>query len=112
MTIDDIAILDAIRTETEKSGWKFCKCAKVIASVARSHGMNTNSLQNALVDEEDWENEVLDSIYQRIINMAKEKRLVVSQGNLGGPDFGPAHPKLTECGLTDIGLQLLNDLRH
>jgi hypothetical protein len=109
MTIDDIAILDAIRTVTEKSGRKFCKCAKVIALVARSHGMHTDALQNALIDEEAWENEVLDSIYQRIIRMAKEKRLVVSQGNLGGPDFGPAHPKLTECSLTATGFQLLND---
>lgn len=109
MTIDDIAILDAIRTETEESGRKFCKCANVIASVARSHGMHTEALQSALVDEEDWENEVLDSIYQRIINMAKEKRLVVAQGNLGGRDFDPAHPKLTECKLTAIGLQLLNN---
>lgn len=109
MTIDDIAILDAICTETEESGWKFCKCAKVIALVARSHGMYTDALQNALVDEEDWDNEVLDSIYGRIINMAKEKRLVVAQGNLGGQDFGPAHPKLTECSLTAIAIQLLND---
>jgi hypothetical protein len=74
--------------------------------------MLSDSLQDAFVDEEDWENEVLDSIYQRIINMANEKSLVVSQGSLGGPDFGPAHPKLTECGLTDIGLQLLTDHRH
>lgn len=111
MKIDEIAILDAIRTETEESGRKFCKTAKVIALVARSHGIYTDALQNALVDEEDWDNEVLDSIYERIINMANEKRLVVAQGNLGGPDFGPSHPKLTECRLTDIGLQLLND-RH
>ncbi len=109
MTLDDIAILDAIRAETQESGWKFCKCSKVIAVIARSQGMYTDDLRNALVDEMDWDNEVLNSIYQRIINMAKEKRLIVSQGNLGGDDFGPAHPKLTECSLTANGLQLLND---
>ena len=112
MRIDDLAILNAIQTETKESGLKFCKCAKVIALVARSRGVYTDALQNTLVDEENWENEVLDSIYQRIINMAKEKRLVVSQGNLGGQGFGPAHPRLTECSLTAIGLQLLNDLQY
>jgi hypothetical protein len=112
MTIDDITILDAIRRETGESGWKFCKCAKVIALVARSNGVYTDALQNALVDEEAWENDVLNSIYQRIINMAKAKRLVIAQGNLGGQDFGPAHPRLTECSLTAIGLELLNNRHH
>ena len=49
MTIDDIAILDAIQAETQESGRKFCKCSNVIAFVAHSQGMYTDELQNALV---------------------------------------------------------------
>ncbi len=107
MTRDDFDILNAIRSETQRSGWKYCKCAKVIAAVAQSQGTYNDELQDALVDEESWENETLETIYQRLIGLVQKREHVVGQGNLGGHGYPPAHPKLTECALTPQGLQLL-----
>ncbi|MCD0459086.1 hypothetical protein [Roseiconus lacunae] len=108
MTPDDFDILNAIRLESQRSGWKYCKCAKVIATVAQSQGTYDDDLQDALVDEESWENETLASIYEKLIGLANEREHVVGQGNLGGHGCPPAHPKLTECALTSQGLQILD----
>ncbi len=106
MIPDDFEILNAIRMESQRSGWKFCKCAKVIAAVAQSQGTYDDDLQDALVDEESWQSETLETIYQRLIGLANKREHVVGQGNLGGHGCPPAHPKLTECALTPQGLQL------
>jgi len=109
VTNDDYSILEAIRLESQRSGWKFCKCAKVIAAVAQSQGMYDNKLQDALVEEEFWDNETLDRIYGQIISLASKRDWVVGQGNLGLQGVPPAHPKLTECALTPQGQAKLDE---
>ncbi len=107
LTADDWEILSAIQTEATLTGWKYCKCSSVIASVAKSQGKYTERLKQLLVDEEQWQDPILDCIYQRIIALARSGKLLTSQGNLGSGEFGPAHPKLTECALTADGIRCL-----
>ncbi len=107
LTAEDWEILRAVESEATLTGWKYCKCSDVIASVAKSQGQFTERLKQSLADEEQWQDPELHRIYQRIIALAREGRFLTSQGNLGGDEFGPAHPKLTECAITAEGIQSL-----
>lgn len=109
MQSDAMEILAAIRSESLRTGRHICKSNRVIEAIAKARGEYGLGIEEALWNECEWEDPTLHRIYAQIIALVRQKRWVDGQGNFGGASLPPAHPKVTECWLTEAGLQALLD---
>ncbi len=110
MTDLQLKTLAAIRDLILERHCKYIKSNIVIGKVARANGMVDESLENSLWDET-WGSNVMIELYGLLIGLVHEKNLVVGQGNFGDGDTGPAHPKFTECLITQAGLEILDQTK-
>lgn len=111
MQSDTLEILTAIRSESLRTGRRICKSNRVIEAVAKARGEFGPSIEEALWNECAWEDPTLHRIYAQIIALIRQKQWVDGQGNFGRASLPPAHPKVTECWLTESGLQAWLDHR-
>ena len=100
--------IDAIAIENDgrRALGSFCKCNRVLATVARRTGSRVARLDEWLLDESlEWSDEI-GALYDRFVAVVRRGEYVEGQGNFGDePDYGPAHPKFVECRLTERGLR-------
>lgn len=111
MNPKQIAILQAVLHETERSGWRFCKCSRVLALAAESLGDFDTDARRRLFTEGAANARGIEELYAILIDLAENTAFLKGQGNLGSVDCGAADPLFTECCLTQQGkLLAISDL--
>lgn len=102
-----LVTLRAIDAEHRARGGLFVKCNWVMLRALEMHGALTDAASNQLRDESlPWDKPLVDA-YDSLVNIVREGQLAEGQGNFGGDDYPPAHPKFVECRLTEAGRRLL-----
>ena len=112
MNPKQIAILQAVSRETERSGWRYCKCSRVLALAAESLGDLDADSRRRLFTEGAANSRGIEELYAILIDLAENTAFLKGQGNLGCDDCGAADPMFTECCLTRQGKALVAKLEQ
>jgi hypothetical protein len=108
MTTEQKAILNATSIEAARSGWRFVKCARVLASAAELLDFMDDDSRRWLFTEGTRNTSKVEALYDVLIALSRETKLLEGQGNFGDVDCGPADPLFTECALTASGEELVS----
>ena len=95
--------------ECARSASGFCKFAKVLGRVAEVDPAAPAGWETWLFDERvEWSDESVEWCDQ-FVALVVAGEFVEGQGNFGGDDYPPAHPKFLECRATAKGRALIAD---
>jgi hypothetical protein len=107
-------ILEAAQAEGDGT---FVRSAKVVRRALEADGKLTPKARSWLAEREDVAEEAMRfyDVLVRLVCGPGFEPLLEGQGNFGcvcygHPDHPPAHPRYTECRITDQGRQYLEDV--
>lgn len=96
----------AVENDGRRSSGSFCKCNRVLATVARLTEARLAHLDAWLIDETMEPGDAILEFYDRFVALVRRGDYVEGQGNFGDDaEYAPAHPKFLECRLTERGLR-------
>lgn len=108
MTESRLTMLASIRHLMLKGDTKYVKSNLVIAEYSTRAGIACDKLDSSLWDES-WNSELMVAIYEMLIELIHDTKFVIGQGNFGDDEIGPAHPKFTDCTITDDGIAAIDN---